>query len=85
MGQALSAPTSRPRPGYLVVVFHVLQVALLTDEQVQILLPISMHGLHVSLPEKGAGGGGTLLGECLGHWKRPVRFRTREWWGIRHI
>lgn len=35
------------------VVFHVLQVALLTDEQVQILLPICMHGLHVSLPEKG--------------------------------
>lgn len=42
----------RAPAGYLVVVLHVLQVALLTDEQVQILLPVCMHGLHVSLPER---------------------------------
>ena len=41
---------------YLVVVFHVLQVALLADEQVQILLPVCMHGLHVSLPGEGGAG-----------------------------
>lgn len=34
------------------VVFHVLQVALLTDEQVQVLLPLRVHGLHVCLPEE---------------------------------
>lgn len=38
---------------YLVVVFHVFQMALLTDEQVQVLLPLCVHGLHVCLPGRG--------------------------------
>lgn len=41
---------------YLVVVLHVLEVALLADEQVQVLLPVCVHGLHVRLPGKGGAG-----------------------------
>lgn len=31
------------------VLIHVFEVVLLTDEQVQVLFPVSMDGLHVSL------------------------------------
>lgn len=48
------------------VVFHVFQVTLLTDEQVQVLLPICVHSLHVRLPRQGGWGGGrSLLGRVL--------------------
>lgn len=56
---------------YLVVVLHVLEVTLLTDEQVQVLLPICVHGLHVRLPREGGDGGG--VGRCPGYKGRNGR------------
>lgn len=38
-----------PSVSDLVVLIHVFQVVFLTDEQVQVLLPISVHCLHMSL------------------------------------
>lgn len=33
----------------LVIVIHVLEVVLFTDEQVEVFLPVRMHGIHVCL------------------------------------
>lgn len=84
--QTLSAPTKGLRAGrYLVVVFHVLQVALLTDEQVQVLLPICMHGLHVSLPGgKGQTDAGHVPGSPREDGSIPDQKRVEER-GIWHL
>ena len=36
---------------HLVVLIHLLEMVLLTDEQVQVLLPVSMDCLHMSLTD----------------------------------
>lgn len=41
---------------YLVEILHELQVALLADQQVQVLLPVSVHSLDVSLQHRVGGG-----------------------------
>lgn len=54
-----SPGSSKPLPPglrYLVEVLHELQVALLTDQQVQVLLPVSVHGLDVSLQHRSGRG-----------------------------
>ena len=62
-------PPGGPAGRHLVVVFHVLQVALLTDEQVQVFLPICVDGLHVSLPgERGHIAAGQVSGPGLPRW-----------------
>lgn len=37
---------------HLVILVHVFQVVFLTDEQVQVFLPVGVNSLHVSLPSK---------------------------------
>lgn len=32
-----------------VIIIHVLEVVLLTDEQVEVFLPVCMYGIHVCL------------------------------------
>lgn len=56
---------------HLVILIHVFQVVFLTDEQVQVFLPVSMDCLHMSL---------TDIIEC-GHFITKKRFY--EWNGPR--
>jgi hypothetical protein len=59
-----------------VVVLHVLQMTLLTDQQVQVLLPVCVHSLHVRLPGKG------VAGHCWpGAWDMEGRTGAIPAWG----
>lgn len=60
---------------YLVVVLHELQVALLTNEQVQVLLPVCMHSLHVCLPGRGGASHHTPKEELVAFWAREPEGR----------
>lgn len=66
---------------YLVEVLHELQVALLTDQQVEVLLPVGVHCLNVSLQHKGGRWtlvGRPMLGVSLGGPPESACFHLRQ-------